>query len=363
MKNFDIAIRADGSAQIGMGHLMRCLSIALALRDEQTQVFFITNNEQSMTFLTEKGFVCELLPGQYEDMEAELEDTSAILKERSVRLLLVDSYQATAGYLERLNAEVSVFYLDDLGRMGLPVSGLINYNIYGQNMSYEKYYQADTRLILGSQYAPVKAAFRNTPYEVREKVSNILITMGGSDALNIAGQLGERLLKVLPEDVRLTLVCGRFSPHLEEVRALAADAGFVSQTDLSEQTEEKKSRVQVLTDVSDMWNVMQKCDLAIAAAGSTMYELCTMGVPTICCYYVENQRRMAECFGCETSMLNAGDFSKEPEAVLCAMSEQVLKLLESDSMRRKLSAEMHAVADGMGAWRIAEALKEFAALK
>lgn len=348
MNSINIAIRADGSAKIGMGHLMRCLSIALALKEVGIQVVFITGNEQSKEFIAEKGFSCVQLSGQYETMEAEVEDTVDILREKSIKLLLVDSYQATETYLVQLNVVVPVFYMDDIGRMRLPVSGLINYNIYGRSMGYEAHYPEETRLLLGSQYAPVKAAFRNTPYDVREKVSNILVTMGGSDALNIAGRLGAVLLEALPQDITLTLVCGRFSPHLEKVRALAA---------------QEKKRIKVLTDVSDMWNVMQQSDLAIAAAGSTMYELCTMGVPTICCYYVENQRRMAECFGRETSMLNAGDFSENPKQVIETIRDYTRKLVGSVSMRKQLAAEMQEVSDGMGAWRIAEALKKFATLK
>lgn len=364
MKQLNIAIRADGSAQIGMGHLMRCLSIALALKEYQANVMFVTNNVQSQTFVIEKGFACQLLSGQYPAMEEEVEDTIAILQAQEVHLLLVDSYQATETYLSRLNSVVPVFYLDDLGRMGLPVSGLINYNIYGQDMSYQENYPEETTLLLGSRYAPVKAPFKNTPYEVREKVSNILITMGGSDALNIAGQLGEILLDALPQEVSLTLICGRFSPHLAELQAMAQASSTTHVSSASKAAQNQAyQRVQVLTDVSDMWNVMQKCDLAIAAAGSTMYELCTMGVPTICCYYVENQRRIAECFGKDTSMLNAGDFSKEPEQVLQAIKAQAVKLVESRQLRKQLSEEMHKVSDGMGAYRIADILREFIALK
>ena len=350
MKRFDMAIRADGSAKIGMGHLMRCLSIALALKENKKKVLFITKNDQSKNFLEEKGFESILLTEEYDSMEKEVEDTLEIIKENQIPVLLVDSYQVTEKYFALLNAVVPVFYIDDLGTMGLNVKGLINYNIYGASMGYQKNYTAATRLVLGSSYAPVKAAFMNTPYTIRKNVSNILITMGGSDALNIAGQLGELLLEHLPKEVKLTLVCGRFSPHLESVRMLA-------------KTENGRGRVEILTDVSDMWNVMQRCDLAIAAAGSTMYELCTMGVQTIWCYYVENQRRMAECFGERTSMRNAGDFSKDPDQVLQVILNHTLTLLHDEHMRKVLSLEMQCVSDGMGAYRIAEVLQEFMTLK
>ena len=338
MEQTTIAIRADGSAQIGMGHLMRCMSVANALKENQAEILFITANEQSKAFVTEKGFQCHMLQGHYESMEQEATETLNILKDHDVHLFIVDSYRATEAYLAEMNSKLPVFYMDDLGRMNLPVSGLINYNIYGQKMSYEMYYPESVELLLGSNYAPVKPEFSDTPYKVREKVTQILITMGGSDALNIAGSLGEALVDILPPDMEITLICGRFSPHLEEVKKLS----------------KSDSRVHVLTDVPDMWNHMAKSDLVIAATGSTMYELCTMGVPTICCYYVENQRRIAECFGQETSMLNAGDYSKNPENVLSSIVQEVQRLMADSTLRQKLSLEMKAVSDGNGARRIAE---------
>ena len=340
MGKITIGIRADGSAAIGMGHLMRCLSIAIALKEQQAEVIFITGNEQSKAFIIEKGFGCKLFQKQYESMENETAELISILKEHQIQLLLVDSYYATETYLAIIKAYVPVFYMDDLGRMNLPVSGLINYNIYGQYMAYEQQYSPQTELILGPEYAPIKPEFLAVSYDVRERVTDILVTMGGSDALNIAGTLGEALLETLPQDVNITVICGRFSPHLDKVKKL----------ELSD------SRFCVLTDVTDMWNQMAKSDLAIAAAGSTMYELCTIGVPAICCYYVENQRRMAECFGKETSMLNAGDYSKEPDEVLELILQEVSSLIKDYELRKRLSAEMKALLDGKGAKRIAEKL-------
>ena len=74
MKNYNIAIRADGSAKIGMGHLMRCLSIALALKENERNVLFITKNDQSKAFLEEKGFESVLLTGEYTSMEEEVQE-------------------------------------------------------------------------------------------------------------------------------------------------------------------------------------------------------------------------------------------------------------------------------------------------
>lgn len=341
MEQINVCIRADGSSKIGMGHLMRTLSIAIALKEKQINVFYITKETESKIFVEEKGFPCYQVPRIEDDISTELDETIRFIKEHDIRLLIVDTYEATTEYLGALNEIVPVFYLDDLGRMDLPISGLINYNVYGNEMGYEKAYGLGVKLLLGSRYAPVKPQFLETPFKVRESVKNVLITMGGSDALNITGRLSEMLLETMPKSVSITAICGRFNPNLKNLEALA----------------QKETRLKVLTDVPDMWNKMAEADLCIASASSTMYELSTMGVPTICCYYVENQRRIAEGFT-KLGLCNAGDFSIAPDNVIEKIKNEVDKLLNDDIKRMELSTIMKKTCDGKGAIRIADKIQE-----
>ena len=89
-----------------------------------------------------------------------------------------------------------------------------------------------------------------------------------------------------------------------------------------------------------------------------MYELSTMGVPSICCYYVENQRRIAEGFAEKVQMVNGGDFSADETAVLRKITEAVSALTDDMNARKTLSERMKMVTDGYGADHIAEVLKE-----
>ncbi len=336
-----IGIRADGNTRIGMGHLMRCMSIAKALEKQGVECLFFTACSQAGLFLAERGFACQVLGTEAEDMEAELTILEPILKKENISLMLIDSYQVTQKYLDTLRKTCPVFYLDDMGRKHLKADGIINYNIYGQDLCYEAWCPADTKLLLGAGYAPVKEEFTEVSYEVRDRVSRILITMGGSDGLNIAGSLGQRLLEHLPREIGLDIICGRFNPHLDKLLKMA----------------EQDSRIHVYVDVQDMWNRMAAVDVAISAAGSTMYELCAVGVPTVCCYYVDNQRAIAEGFAEKVQMVNGGDYSVEEQAVLLRITEEVCRLTDSLEARRDLSGRMKKVTDGHGAERIARELK------
>lgn len=336
-KKVTVGIRADGNAVLGMGHLMRCISIAYAIMEQQMECVFYTAEQGAGNFLQEKGFCARILNTDYKDMEGELSVFEPMLKADGCSLLLVDSYQITQKYLDKLMGYCPVYYLDDTGTGRLNASGVINYNIYGQKLGYETWCSPDTELLLGAAYAPVKKPFIETAYELRPCVKKIMVTMGGSDALNIAGRLCESLLMHLEGNVEIVIICGRFNPHLEKLREMEA----------------KESRVHILVDVPDMWNKMAESDLVISAAGSTMYELSAMGVPTVCCYYVENQRRIADGFAAQLGLCNAGDFSIDSDGVLKRIVAEVEHLTGDAALRSTLSMRMKQVVDGRGAERIA----------
>lgn len=343
MKAPGIGIRADGSCQIGMGHLVRCMSVAEALTAKNASVVFITKYKESREFLKEKGFECILLSEQYETMEAELEETSALVASLGIKLLLVDSYDASGLYLEHIGRLTNVFYMDDFGRMDLPVRGIINYNIYGPKMDYRKYYGPETILLLGADYAPVREAFSGQNYQVRPAVNKIMITMGGSDSYNIGGRLVGLLQGELPEDIAITLICGKFNPHLEGLKKLAAS----------------EPRLTVLVNVPDMWRVMAESDLVITAAGSTMYELCAVGVPSICLYYAGNQKMGAVAFAEQLSQPEPVDYASEPQRALGQVTELTKHYINDVQIRRNVSLKMRALCDGKGTERIAQKLVDF----
>lgn len=348
MKGNDIpivAIRADGNESLGMGHLMRCMTIATACKMQGAMCVFFVAQEQAGVFVRERGFACKVLDTDYQDMEAELprlrEKLEECLTEKKQRLLwLVDSYQLTQIYLRELQKTGPVFYMDDTGEQVYEADGLINYNIYGDELEYIADETINMQLLLGVKYAPVREAFVRTPYCVREDVQNVLITMGGSDKLNITEALCRCLQEKLPKGINLTLICGRFNPHLNKLLQL----------------QEAEEGIRILVDVPDVWKEFALADVAVAAAGSTLYELSAMGVPTVCCYYVENQRQVAEGFASKVGMYNAGDYAEEPEEVLKKMAEEVCKLVGDRKARKGLSERMKQVVTGQGASQIAKEL-------
>jgi spore coat polysaccharide biosynthesis predicted glycosyltransferase SpsG len=104
-------------------------------------------------------------------------------------------------------------------------------------------------------------------------------------------------------------------------------------------------RIVLHENISDMATLMSKCDLAISAAGSTLCELCAIGVPTICFAVADNQIPNAERLAAKNAAIYAKDQS---------FTEHIQTLANDYPRRRTLSTNMRHIIDGYGAVRIAK---------
>ena len=193
-------IRADGNTEIGMGHVMRCLSIAEAVAemDGQPKPVFLTADEGCCHLISDRGFQSIVLNTDYRDMMSELPQLAKLLDKEN-DIILVDSYQVSEEYYMALGQLAKVACLEDMGEP-YPVDLLINYNIYGTQLeaNYQKQSGDDRestchdrhpgQVLLGVEYMPLRKAFQlPSKYVVKDKVTDVTITTGGSDPYFAAG--------------------------------------------------------------------------------------------------------------------------------------------------------------------------------
>lgn len=347
-----IWIRADANKEIGSGHMMRCLSVAAALEKRGEQVLFVVADEEATQLLAQREQVYHVLHSDYRDMEAELPKLRELFMQEKPDVILVDSYFATNRYLEQLSAWTKTAYMDDLFRVPYPVDMVINYNIYGDLLPYEEQaHSQNQEFLLGCSYVPLREEFQNitlrkeaeqVSHHVWERVQNVLITTGGSDKYNLAGQI---LCAVLAEEktkaLQYHVVSGAFNSHLPELQKLEAE----------------HENVHIHTNVTNMSELMQSCDGAISAAGSTMYELCAMGVPTLCFSFVDNQEKMVQTFVDKGLVHFGGDYLKDGEKMVAELTKKLCELADSKELRSHYSEKARLLVDGKGAERIADALR------
>lgn len=342
-----IYFRTDGNEEIAIGHVMRCLSIARACRDLHAEICFLVSDEKSMAILKERfdhpnEFSVQCLHSNYKDPESELSSLQSILKNSSsaahqvyAPVLFIDSYFVTETYLSELRKFYHVAYIDDMLLFDYPVDLIINYD-----MDYEPacYHKAGRKL-LGAAYTPLREQFQNIFYEVRPNVQNILISTGGTDAYNVACSF----LKCVPKnECHYHVITSRLNTHFQELMQLAS----IYPT------------IHIHENVSNMAALMCKCDLALSAGGTTLCELCAVGVPTISFVTADNQLGAVETFSAKGIIPYAGDVRSSLENVIHTVKRFLAENSASYELRKKNSKTMRYYIDGSGASRIAAELMQ-----
>lgn len=360
-----IYIRADGNPEIASGHLTRCLTIARELIKAGNHVCFLVSDEESVSILTANepnvvavtsDFPCadnkigylQLKTANYRNLDLEINEISSLLQMHP-GILLVDSYFVTKHYLNWLRTLTKVAYMDDIRAFDYPVDLLINYDCFTESMKAEcsrDVYRNATDLLLGAEYAPLRPQFCNATITVREVVNNVLVTTGSSDPYHFSLQFCEKLLeenrKANATDTSITyhIVVGSLNSDYEELLSLS----------------KQLPTVQLHKDLTDLMPLMLTCDLAITAGGTTLYELCALGIPSISFSMAENQISNPQILDELEIIPYAGDIRTQLEDVL----PQCLRFVEeysTDIVKRKaVHTKMNSLITGNGAYKIAQAI-------
>lgn len=332
-----IYIRADANEHIGTGHVMRCLSVASSFVLMGEDVTFITADHRGDHLISGKGYDTICIDNEWTQMEEELPELIALIKQNKPRMMLVDSYYTTEKYFTSLSEAVPLAYFDDMNACKWDVDYLINYNIFADTLDYTWYKGSKTKLLLGPNYAPLRNEFKGlSPHQNNVQISDVLVSAGGADPEKVT----ERLIEAVCckwRDISFHFIVGALNPRIETIKKTKAENAVLH---INEQ---------------HMSDLMKKCDIAISAAGTTLYEICASGIPTITYTLADNQLIAAEEFEKKNIMLNAGD-SRNDERFVERVEACIEQLIEKYELRKGISQRMQDLVDGFGADRIARAL-------
>ncbi len=344
---FNIWIRADGNSQVATGHLMRCLSVCSALTEMGADVFFITADEESAHMLERfadayapygpKGI--QILHSAYDALQEELPAIHALYKGGvcpAPAFILVDTYYADPTYLSALQALAPTGYIDDLLTFDPPVSLVVNYDLTSTAGLYTAPHQ-----LQGAAYAPLRPQFTHCQPANRPKAARLLVSTGGSDPFSMAPALIKAMARhPLLGNLQWEVILGSLSPFREELKAL----------------EKTLPQLMLHENVTDMASLMCACDLAVTASGTTLYELCAAGVPSVVYTMADNQLPSAQDFANAGLVLYAGDVRTDKDKVCQTILEKIAALTAADEERLSLSQKIRQTIDGQGAPRIARAI-------
>lgn len=336
-----IGIRTDANETIATGHVVRCLAIAEALKKMGEDPLFISADDFPRTLIEQSEYEFVALQSDWKHMEGEAGYLRAVVDRYHIGILLVDSYYVTKAYFEKIHTFARVMYIDDLGKDVYDVDAVVCYANYYKDLEFEERYPSEVKLLLGTDYTPLRNRFSVLPpKEISMELKKLLILSGGTDPYDFLWNFSKRIVGSSLHEIleEIHIICGSYYKKYDEL--LEKFAG--------------NSKLHFHKAVADMETYMQSADAAVTAAGVTSYELCAVGVPAITYIMADNQQKNAESFHKDGIMEYAGDLRCEP------VLERIIELLDGKYQdclyRRKISEAMQQKVDGKGAWRIAEKL-------
>lgn len=338
MSPITVAMRADGSREIGMGHVMRTLAVAEALRNAGACVIYYCANEDALDPICSRDFEVRVLGSNPEDLLGEISTLKPLLEEDCVCFMFVDSFFASDAYFCEVSrfCPVGSFALDKIFTRGLAlvVSYLFSDDVGWLNRTFDS---SDTCLLAGTRYVPLRSEFsRVQKRRITRDVNRLLVTAGGSDALGMCLHIVDELtLDLLWDNVEIHIVAGSFCSTATQLRALAQNLG----------------NVFLHEAVHDMATLMSSCDLAIVAQGYSVFELASCGVPMVTFSTSADQ---ADRGFIRNFLTYAGDARRDVVGVAreCCTQAKALALDFSKRIAMREAATREGF-DGLGSQRIA----------
>lgn len=326
-------IRVDMNQTIATGHVMRCLAIADELKVKGIESVFISADFGTKQYVENRSYECIVLNSDWTDLNAEIDVMLDIIEHRNITHLLIDSYQVTDLYLRTLYDVTYTIYIDDLNEFIYPVHAILCYVSYWKRFKHYECYQKACeqgkievmpKLYLGCQYAPLRAEFRDLPPKnINFDIKEILLMSGGTDNYHVLKKILEEI--DIEKYQTINVICGKYNKDYGVLCSRWKDSKVVN----------------LYQAVENIVDFMKSADVAISAGGTTLYELCAVGTPTICYSIADNQLDNVNQFVEDDIMQYVGDYREGP-------TENINQLINNlDYNKRKLVSEkMHQMMKG-----------------
>lgn len=354
-----LLIRADASASIGTGHVMRCLALTEAWMKHVTP----DSDQSSVTLasvnlpisMRKRATACGVAiinvaasPGSDQDADELL----GIAKDISAQWVVTDGYHFSGKYQSRVRqAGLPSLVIDDFGHADCYTADIIlNQNITAERSMYYKC-APGAEFLLGPDYVLLRREFYEqgtTSASVRDVARHILVTLGGSDPDNVTLKV-VRSLRGLTADHHVRVVVGPSNLHLDALRSEAAK--FQADTLRPDDGGEPSPclDIELIAVADNMPELMNWADMAITAGGTTCWELAFMRVPSIVFVLAENQCAIAEKLGEHGVAHNLGWADQLPEARIAEIAEA---LINDAKTRQSMAATAGKLVDGLGSERV-----------
>ena len=355
----NIGFRVDGSIEIGTGHIMRCLTLANALKNRGFICYFICRDHigNLIETIVNNGHKIRVLKGLDDDCLRndnnlilkpphaswlgcdwikDAEQTIECVDDLNLKWMIVDHYAIDSRWETMLKSySEKLLIIDDLADRAHDCNQLIDQTLNRQFNDYKNLVPDKCKLFLGSDYTIIRSEFlKLRKYSLERRKNNIvnklLINMGGTDKDNCTSEILKVLKDIdLPQDFVIIIVLGGNSPWINEVKSIASSLRW---------------KTEIKVNVTNMAKIMSDSDFAIGAAGITAWERCCMGLPSILVLLASNQIYVANALESRGAIILIRNKDKIPKYLAPAINS----LLTNKELRTNISKSASQVTDGTG---------------
>jgi len=330
--------RLNAGPQVGFGHLMRCRSLAYALR-EQGHSCVMVGPDQAYAKKEDKDLFDAWLPQAWSNEIDDATRLSALAAEFDAKMFVLDDYRVDEQYQLLLRSK-GLKWLQFEARTSQPIWADIVLNA-SPGARAEDYAPVlrnpETRLLLGPKYAVLRPEFSNvTPRNPERPVKKVLVTFGGGDDRGAIRYVLSALLPVTTPDINFLVISGKHNPRN------AANQEWIEAYG--------KGRVEFIVDPQEIAPLMIDADLAIMAGGTSTYEAVCCGLPMIMITIAGNQERQAQGWEYEGVGKYAGKYG---ELELRLLKKLLWRMARDQYLLSGMREKTHLLVDGFGGRRIA----------
>ena len=358
-----VVFRVDASVAIGSGHVMRCLTLANALTEKGMVCLFICREHEGnlISKILDEGYKVQRLTNDYSEKNqmvgdnfyngwlgaGQLDDASEsieIIKGSRCEWLTVDHYGLDIIWESKLRDHCNkLMVVDDLANRSHLCNLLLDQNLGRDFEDYSNLVPDYCSVLLGPMYALVREEFsalreRSLSRREKYKLKNILITMGGIDKINATGRVLDALTAcMLPDDCVITIVMGQEAVWLSQIQIAAENSSL---------------NTRIVINANNMGELMLQADLCIGAAGSTSWERCAMGLPSILFCVADNQKTGLDALSKTGAVLSMGLTGKSIKPI-----ELHNKIAEISAGSYEMVRKAALITDGMGCHKIIDIME------
>ena len=343
-----IVFRADASIRTGTGHIMRCLALAGKLSEKGAMTYFICRESPGdlCSYLGKKGYrVFRILgnalkkketksPEDIDYPSAEWEkdalETADILDSlQKVDWLIVDNYGIDFRWEEKMRSHVEkIMVIDDLADRRHDCDILLDQNLYdNQEKRYNDLLPEGCLRLLGPGHTLLRQEFYEAGKKKRSRHGNvrrILVFFGGSDESNETAKALEAIRLIDRAEIIIDVVVGKNNPNKEAIEKQCM----------------KSANINYYCQVDNMAELISRADLSIGAGGSSMWERCALGLPSIIITIAHNQVEASSVLARKGAAWYAGPSEDVEADGLALLLKEVIHNKDSLKMAEKRALEL-----------------------